>query len=330
MINILQIGMGYLGRTIAEYINEKQSMRTVAAIDINPDFNGVNFSDLSSKKINHDFTIGNAFSNISNLEQADVVVLTTSSSLETIYTQLDEILDYSLPVVSTCEELTFPWKRNQSISTKIDVKAKKKGVAVVSTGVNPGFLMDTLPTMLTGVCKNVSHVQVSRIQDARTRRIPFQKKIGAGLTLDQFEERKQEGSLRHVGLTESMYFVAQRLGWEIDFTEDVISPVIAHSDIVTDQMEIPKGYVMGVQQIGRALNNGEEKIKLNFQAAVGNGESYDEIQILGEPNINSKIEGGVHGDIATCSIVLNTIPRLLQTTPGLKTMSDLPVVSFIH
>ena len=47
--------------------------------------------------------------------------------------------------------------------------------------------MDYLPSVLSSVCKDIEHVTVERIQDATPRRIPFQKKIGAGLDLEAFK-----------------------------------------------------------------------------------------------------------------------------------------------
>ena len=46
--------------------------------------------------------------------------------------------------------------------------------------------MDALPITLTGVCERVDRIDVDRVQDARIRRLPFQQKIGAGLTSEQF------------------------------------------------------------------------------------------------------------------------------------------------
>ena len=169
---------------------------------------------------------------------------------------------------------------------------------------------------------------VNRFQDAQFRRIPFQKKIGAGLTLDAFEAKKQIGTLRHVGLTESMQMIASRMGWELEKTEDILSPVIAGETITTDAMTIPKNNATGVRQIGKAYVNGEVKIELTFQAAVGEAESYDEIIIEGNPNIHSKIQGGVNGDIATGAITINAIPRVLEASAGLKTMMNISPVSF--
>jgi 4-hydroxy-tetrahydrodipicolinate reductase len=328
MIRILQIGLGPLGIKTYQYIAEKQSMQTVAAVDINPDLRNKDLGEISDGNANG-VLIQQEIAAVKNLSEVDAVVLTTSSSMKSIAPQLDHILDFGLPIVSTCEELTFPWKNDARLADQIDRKAKKKGVAIVSTGVNPGFMMDTLPSMLTGVCKKVDYIHVNRTQDASIRRLPFQQKIGAGLSLEDFEKKKQTGTLRHVGLTESMQFIAESVGWELDHTEDIISPVIAEADTQTSSMFIPAGHALGVRQIGRASYKGKEKIKLIFEAAVGTGKAFDEIKITGQPDINSRIEGGVHGDIATCSIVLNTIPKILTASPGLNTMRDIPIVSFI-
>ena len=155
----------------------------------------------------------------------------------------------------------------------------------------------------------------------------FQKKIGAGLTLDEFAARKADGSLRHVGLTESIQFVARQLGWKLSGTEDIIEPVIVQEQITTNDMTIEPGMAAGVRQTGNGYVNDEIKIKLIFQAAVGEPSSYDEVQIGGEPDIWSRIEGGVNGDIATCSIVLNALPSILKAPAGLRTMSDIPMIS---
>jgi 4-hydroxy-tetrahydrodipicolinate reductase len=297
-------------------------------VDINPDLRNKDLGEISDGNANG-VLIQQEIAAVKNLSEVDAVVLTTSSSMKSIAPQLDHILDFGLPIVSTCEELTFPWKNDARLADQIDRKAKKKGVAIVSTGVNPGFMMDTLPSMLTGVCKKVDYIHVNRTQDASIRRLPFQQKIGAGLSLEDFEKKKQTGTLRHVGLTESMQFIAESVGWELDHTEDIISPVIAEADTQTSSMFIPAGHALGVRQIGRASYKGKEKIKLIFEAAVGTGKAFDEIKITGQPDINSRIEGGVHGDIATCSIVLNTIPKILTASPGLNTMRDIPIVSFI-
>ena len=103
--------------------------------------------------------------------------------------QIETVLKARVPIVSTTEELSYPVGKNRALAKKIDALAKKAKVAVLGTGVNPGFAMDALPIMLTGVCERVDSVRIDRVQDARVRRLPFQQKIGSGLTDEQFQQR---------------------------------------------------------------------------------------------------------------------------------------------
>jgi 4-hydroxy-tetrahydrodipicolinate reductase len=258
----------------------------------------------------------------------DAVILTTVSTMEKIAPQIEEIVSYGIPVVSTCEELSYPWDTSLNLSERIDKAAKANKVAVLGTGVNPGFLMDSLPTFLTSVCQDVQAITVHRIQNATFRRIPFQRKIGAGLTLEQFESKKKEGTLRHVGLTESVQLIASRMGWELSKTEDILVPVITDREIITDTMRIPVGYAAGVQQIGKGYVGNEDKIILVFRASVGEANPYDSIEIKGTPSIKSIIEGGVNGDVATCAITINALKQIFKTQPGLRTMADISMISF--
>lgn len=326
MINILQVGIGPLGQKIGKFIAERNGVQTVAVIDKNPTFIGKDFGALIGLD-NSGVLIKENLSDL-KVEKPDVAILSTVSDLKRIASQIAEIAQLGIPIVSTCEELSYPWEVDPAIAKQIDEVANKYKIAVVGTGVNPGFLMDALPTFLTSVCQDVQYIQVDRFQNAQFRRVPFQQKIGAGLSLDAFEAKKQAGTLRHVGLTESMQLIANRMGWEIDKTEDIIEPVIAQEVVKTDRLEIAKGAALGVMQTGKAFSGGELKILLQFKAAIGVAETYDEVQIKGTPDIQSRIIGGVNGDIATCAIIINAIPQIMRSSPGLKTMADIPIVSY--
>ena len=327
MIKVLQIGLGPLGQKIGNYIAARKGITTVAAVDKKPNLIGRDFGDLCGRR-SSGVIIAESVTTALQTTQPDVVVLSTVSDLKRISQQVQEIVEHGLPIVSTCEELSYPWDCDPELANQMDEWAKAKGVAVVGTGVNPGFLMDSLPTFLTAVCQDVQNIEIKRYQDAQFRRIPFQQKIGAGLDLAAFEAKKQAGTLRHVGLTESMQLIANRMGWKLDKTEDIIEPVIAAESIQTSDLTITKGDALGVMQTGRAYVGEELKISLQFKAAIGVPESFDEVSIKGTPDIQSKIAGGVNGDIATCAIVINTIPQILRSTPGLKTMADIPLVAY--
>ena len=188
--------------------------------------------------------------------------------------------------------------------------------------------MDALPIMLTAVCERVDRVIVDRVQDARSRRLPFQQKIGAGLTTEQFQRQVDDGTVRHVGLTESIAMIADALGWRLDRITENIEPKIAAVTISSEFLAVDPGYVCGVIQDGAGYRKNEPVIRLHMEAYLGAPESYDAIQIEGSPRLSMTIAGGIHGDIATASIVINSIPKVLDAAPGLHTMRDLPLPSF--
>ncbi len=328
-IKVIQIGMGPLGVKIAEFISQRKGLETVGAVDKSADLIGKRLSELNDK-LSNEIVISGELSSVVERSNPDVALLTTVSDMVRVTPQIMEIADMGIPVVSTCEELSYPWDCAPELAERINKAAGKTNVAVVGTGVNPGFLMDSLPTFLTSVCQDVQSISINRFQNAAFRRLPFQQKIGAGLSLEDFEIKKRKGTLRHVGLTESMQFIASKLGWELDATEDIISPVIAQEDIVTESMNIERGNAMGVCQVGKGWVNGEQKITLTFQAAVGEPESYDEVLVKGYPNISSKIEGGINGDVATCAITINAVGQILKAKPGLRTMGDLPLTCYFE
>ena len=252
----------------------------------------------------------------------------TSSSLKKVMPEFEAILKAKAAVVSTTEELAYPGYTHIRQARLIHALAKKAKVAVLGTGVNPGFAMDALPIALTAVCERVDRIQVSRVQDARMRRLPFQQKIGAGLTTEQFQKKVDEGAVRHVGMTESIAMIADALGWTLDRITDDVQPKLATVTISSEFLAVDPGYVCGIIQDGIGYRKGQPVIRMHFEAYLGAPESYDTVDIEGAPRLSMKLQGGIQGDIATASIVVNSIPKVLAAAPGLHTMRDMPLPSF--
>lgn len=326
MTKIIHLGIGPLGQQIVRYAVERGNIKIVGAVDPDPAKAGRNLGEVCAIAP-LGVTIAPDLKSALRGRKATVALLTTVSDMGRIAPQIEQLAKAGLNIVSTCEELSFPWKTAPRIARRIDRVCRKHNVACLGTGVNPGFLMDFLPSALTGVCRNVKKVKVSRIQDASTRRIPFQKKIGAGLTRAEFARKKAEGTLRHVGLTESMHMIAHALGWDVDKTTEGLKPVLALEVMRTPYATITPGMARGVEQIGRAYIGKRKVITLHFRAAVGEPESYDRVEIDGDPPISSTVKGGVHGDVATCAIVLNAVRSIQAAAPGLRTMLDVPTVT---
>jgi 2,4-diaminopentanoate dehydrogenase len=327
MINVVQMGLGPLGQKLVRFAAERDTLRVVAAVDPAPDKAGKALHELCDLDQPSTVTVSPVLSEAVRGKRAQVALIATVSSLQRLLPQIEQAAKVGLHVVSTCEELSHPWHTQPQLARKIDRLCKRHGVVCVGTGINPGFLMDYLPSVLSGVCQSVRRVVVQRVQDASSRRVPFQQKIGAGLARREFAAKVKAGTLRHVGLTESVYLVAQAMGWTLDRTTESLRPVIAEQRITSGYAPIEPGQAAGVEQIGRGYIGRREVIRLHFRAAVGEPQSHDTIEIDGSPRIISTIAGGVNGDIATCAITLNAAHSVLRAQPGLNTMLDLPAVT---
>lgn len=323
MVRFVQLGLGPLGQKMIRFAMERSDLKLVAAVDPDPAKVGQDVGKLCGLG-SIGLTVQPALPRFSSRSLPQVAIISTVSSLERFVPQAAAVARSGLHIVSTCEELSYPWQTQPEVARELDKVCRKQGVACVGTGINPGFLMDYLPAVLSSVCQRVRRVRVARVQDASTRRVPFQQKIGAGLSVAQFRQKVRTGTLRHVGLTESVHMIAAALGWKLDRTSESLKPVLAEKAITSGYAPIHKGMAAGVEQIGRGYVGRRAVIELHFRAAVGEPESHDTIEIDGEPSFASTIPGGVNGDVATCAITLNALHSILRAQPGLNTMLDLP------
>src|SRR4029078_10350270 len=105
----------------------------------------------------------------------DVAIVATVSDLRACAPTLRALAERGISAVSTCEELAWPWDRHPAIARELAEVAERHGARLLGTGVNPGFVMDALAVAITTACAEVRRVEIHRIQDAATRRLPFQK-----------------------------------------------------------------------------------------------------------------------------------------------------------
>lgn len=327
-IRAIQYGIGPIGASIAKLLREKQSVELVGAIDKDPAKVGRDLGEVVGAA---DAPWGLKVSD--NAEEvlaqaADIVMHTTSSSLERVTSQLIDCLKAGSCVVSTCEELSYPYRTHPELAAQLDKEARDWGVALVGTGVNPGFVMDKLLITLAAVAQRVEHARALRIVDASKRRLPLQKKIGAGMAVEEFRARVREGVIKHVGLPESVAMVADSLGLPVDEITETIEPKVAAERVTTEFLTVEPGQAAGVHQIARGLAGGKELIYMELQMYVGAPDPADTVTLTGHPNISLTIPGGSHGDIATASVAVNSIPVILDAPAGLRTPRDLPIGFF--
>ena len=326
--DVIQVGFGPMGKIIVTLLLQRKNLRLRGVIDINPQLVGKKVSEFLDIGKDLDLAIESDLDSVLSRDKVDVVIIATSSSLEKIIPTIESAVKSGSNVISICEELSFPFQYNLKIAKELDALAKSNNVTIVGTGINPGYLMDLLPIVLTAPCQSVRSIKVKRMMNSAKRRIPFQKKIGTGLSVDEFHEKISNKEITgHVGLTQSIQMIVAALG--LDYDELIELPpkeIISPEEFITSYGEtVPKGNVCGLQSKAYAKKEGKDLITLDFIAYAGDHEEFDSVVIDGIPRIEQKIIGGVHGDLGTSAMVANLIPKVIESRSGLLTMKDLPV-----
>jgi 2,4-diaminopentanoate dehydrogenase len=327
-IRAVQFGVGPIGASIARLMWQKAMIEIVGAIDKDPAKVGRDLGEVVGASDAPWGLVISAESQPALEKSVDIVIHSTSSYLTSVMDQLKECLAAGCCIVSTCEELAYPWKKHPELAKQLDAAAKEEGVALLGTGVNPGFVMDKLVLTLSAVSQRVDWASAARVVDASKRRLPLQKKIGAGMTPEEFRAQVAAGVIKHHGLPESIAMVADGLGFAVDDISETIDPVIAEEDVKTEFLQVVRGQVAGVHQVARGKIAGKEKIFMELKMHVGAKQPSDTIELKGEPNISLVIPGGTHGDVATAAVVVNAIPNILAAPAGLRSGRDLPFSFF--
>jgi 4-hydroxy-tetrahydrodipicolinate reductase len=323
-VQVAHLGLGAIGREVVRLVARRHDLRLVAACDVAPRLVGTRISSLLDEDLADDVTVVESLAD-ARLAPDDglVVTHTTSSSLARCLPELLGAVEAGAHVVSSCEELSYPWVQAPEAAAELDAAARTAGVAVVGTGVNPGFAMDYLPVVLSGATKRVDSVHVHRVQDAGLRREPLQAKVGAGISAEEFDRRVAAGSMGHVGLTESAQAVAAALGWDPTGTTETIQPVVAEVATESAFGIIEPGRIAGIDQVAVVTVDGVERVRLHLQMAVGIGPSQDDIRLTGDPDLHLCVPGGLHGDLVTAAALVNTIGSIRHAEAGLRVMSEL-------
>jgi hypothetical protein len=326
-VPVIVMGLGYIGQQIARAAAASDELELIGAIDSHPKLVGKKLGGLLENpalRLPISADLKSALASRKGRGDGVILLHATGSHLPQVMGQLMEAIRHGVSVVSTCEELAFPFLNYPREADELALAAERAGVSIVGTGVNPGFVLDRLVATCGQVCGPVRRVDAYRVVDARTRREALQRKIGAGMTEEAFDELAEQDQIGHVGLMESAALCALGLGIDCDDFEVGIVPVIAEEDIVGAAFPVKAGRVAGMSQTAIGLSDGKERVRLELTIAVGMDDPGDRIVIDADPRIELEIKGGVAGDEATANVVINAAPRLTAAEPGLLTVLELP------
>lgn len=311
-------GFGAIGKLLASTAI-KRGHEVVGVVDVR--------GELMGKDVGSLLGIGELGVKVSNdvdsLADADVVLHATGSFLDKVYDQLVSVIEMGIHVVSTCETLAYPYYRYPVLARELDMLARDYGSVIIGTGVNPGYIWDAFIVTVSAVLPVIKKITAIRSFDAAKRREAFRRKVGIGLSPEEFKKALSEGGLTaHVGYAESIFLISTAAGVQPSKVLEYQEPVVAHEKLESSGVVIEKGFVAGVKGIGVGYLRDEEFIRLEFNAYV-NAPEYDEIIVEGEDRIIRWRGTGIHGDEATASIVLNVAENVKSLLPGLHLITEL-------
>jgi len=326
MKRVAVYGLGSIGKLIAKELL-RRDYEIVAAIDIDPAKVGRDIGTLLGLEEKLGVKVTDD-PEVLKVVKPYVTLHATGSYLDKVFDQLLHVVNSGSHIISTCETLAYPYYRYPDLAKLIDEKSKRRGVVTLGSGVNPGFIFDTLIILLTAVCSEVSKITARRVIDVSKRREPFIKKVGIGLTERDFYEKLKRGVITgHVGYAESAMLVADSLGIKLSRVEERQEPIVSKEPVRAHGLFVDKDRVMGIRGIGIGYVGEREFIRLELLAYVG-ARDHEEIVIEGEPKMHWVNETGVHGDKATAAIIANLVNSVDKLQPGLRTMRDLVLVSY--
>ncbi|MGM0410572.1 MAG: 2,4-diaminopentanoate dehydrogenase [Bacillota bacterium] len=330
-IKVVSWGLGAMGAGIAKLVNSKKDMKMVGAIDKDPAKIGKDLGEIIDSN-NLGVEVVDEF-NYSK-ENADLAVIATSSFTEVVFPMIKEAVEAGLNVVTIAEEMAYPQAQNPELAKKIDDLAKENGVSVLGTGINPGFVLDTLILAMTGVCLDVEKIEASRINDLSPFGPTVMETQGVGTTPEEFEKGLEDGSIvGHIGFQESVKMIADSLELELDEIKETREAIISNTHRETPHVTVEPGMVAGCKHIAYGMKDGEEVIVLEHPQQIHpekeDVDTGDYINIIGDPDVNLSIKPEIPGGKGTQAVAVNMIPPVVEAKKGLVTMKDLRVPYFL-
>lgn len=326
-IRVILWGLGAMGSGIAKALLQRSNVEIVGVLKVTESHVGETLSAAIGEG-QCDVRISNDPDAVLKPGAADIVIISTASFTESVRPQIEQAVQAGMNVITIAEEMAYPAAQSPEAARALDALAKEHGVTILGTGINPGFVLDTLIITLTGVCLDVQSIQATRVNDLSEFGQMVMRTQGVGTTPEQFQAGIQDGSIvGHVGFPESLQMIANALGWQLDEIVEAKEPIISGVYRETPHVVIEPGMVAGCRHVAYGKQDGQIKITLEHPQQVrpelAGVETGDYIQIKGTPGINLQIKPEIPGGIGTIAMAVNMIPHVCEATPGLKTMPEL-------
>ncbi|MGE0823798.1 MAG: 2,4-diaminopentanoate dehydrogenase [Candidatus Binatia bacterium] len=329
-IRVLVLGTGQMGAGIARLVLQKPGLELVGAYGRRAERAGMDLGQAIGLDHNLGIPISNELGPVVEQAKPCVAIQATCSHLTDAAPEIALLVRQRVPVISIAEEMAYPACVSPALVADLQQLAIAYQVAVLGTGINPGFVLDLLVLTLTGVCTDIRSITATRINDLSPYGPSVLRSQGIGLTPEAFRTGVQTGSVvGHVGFPQSISMIARALGWEIDRIEETREPIVSAIRRETPFVTVEPGQVAGCAHSAVAYRHGMPVITLIHPQQIhpqhAGIETGDSIEILGTPTIKISGSPEIPGGQGTVALAVNMIPHVLNAEPGLYNMADVPV-----
>ncbi|MFN7951990.1 MAG: 2,4-diaminopentanoate dehydrogenase [bacterium] len=330
-IRVALLGTGAMGEEIARLVMAKRGLALVGAHARRAARAGLDLGTTFGWEREAGVAISTDLAELVDRTRPAIALQATCSTLTDAWEEIEVLVRRRVRVVSIAEELAFPWARWPGRARALDALAREHGVAVLGTGVNPGFVLDLLVVALSGVCHAIQSIRATRVNDLSPYGPTVLRSQGVGLSPAEFRAGVERGEVvGHVGFPESIAMIAAALGWQMSEVRETREPIVSSVARHTPFVAIRPGDVAGCLHSATAVRrDGEGRIELiHPQQIVPQAEGVstrDEIVIEGTPRVALSGSPEIPGGIATTALAVNLIPHVLAAQPGLVSAIDLPV-----
>ncbi|HYM83397.1 MAG TPA: hypothetical protein VEY67_04525 [Candidatus Dormibacteraeota bacterium] len=321
-------GFGSVGRATLELALHRPWLRVAAIVGRDPRSEGSAARDVVPGAPK-DLRVSTDAEATLRATRPDVALVATNSTLRDVLPQLRSCARAGVAIVCTAEELAYIGPGDSAEADEIIALAHESGVAIVPTGVNPGFVLDYWPLVASGVAWDVERIRAQRIVDVSVFGPRVLAKLGVDYTAEAFEAGVREGTIvGHLGFRESIRLLAASLGRTLPEILIATEPLVAREPVGPPHARVAAGRTMGAIQRATGFVDGEPWIELELTLHVARGQEelrpVDRLEISGRHAVRVTIEPGCGAVMSTAALLVNSIPAALAAPPGVHAPGSLP------
>lgn len=330
-VSIVIVGTGLAGIVAAEAISARSGLRLGGWISTNPVKVGADSASIAKVPAGAIF--------ISGRDSADELLADASVDLmfyagvneaDAISEWMTRAARARIDVVSVAGPLHPRIALGSEISGRLHESATSNGVRMLSTGVNPGLLLDVLPML----CATLSPTAVFTVRATRRSDIKWWgQSVLQGYGLGRNPETWAVDA-PYVTMRESMQMIIDGLRLDVDCIDESYVPTIADERQEMGSVVLEPGRISGFIARCVARRNVQDLVILEWIGEFGASEKWavtgkprHELTIEGDASVKCSLDGDFLGDSypATIGRALAAIWPLRSLPPGLYRADQVPL-----